>query len=76
MVHTSVALDKLNASASNAVFHTQRTIARDAAKTKQLELWQAVKCIVRIKSWKARERVSWEYVLVQNVNACRNGQFG
>ena len=57
MVHTSVAPDKSNASANNAVFHTHRTGARDAAKTKQFELWQAVKCDVRIKSWKAR--VSW-----------------
>ena len=55
MVHTSVALEKSNASASNAVFHTHRTVARDAAKTRQFELWQAVECDVRIKSWKVRE---------------------
>ena len=56
---TPVLLDKSNASANNAVFHTQRTIAKDADKTKQFELWQAVECDVRIKP------VSWEYVLVQ-----------
>ena len=33
-VHTRVALNK-----SNAVFHTQRTVARNAAKTKRNELW-------------------------------------
>ena len=55
MVHTSDALDKSNASANNAFFHTPNTVARDAAKTKQFELWQAVKCDVRIKSWKVRE---------------------
>ena len=59
MVHTGVAVDKSNASVNNAVFYTQRTVARDADKTKQFDLWQAVKCDVRIKP------VSWEYVLEQ-----------
>ena len=54
-VHTSVALNKSNATTDNAVVHTQRTVARDAAKTNRFELWQAEKCDVRIKSCKARE---------------------
>ena len=41
MVHTSVALNKSNASADNAVFHTAEQFAMDAAKTNRLELWQA-----------------------------------
>ena len=38
-----------------ARFSTPRTVATDAAKTKQFELWQLEKCDVRIKPWKARE---------------------
>ena len=48
-------LDKSSASANHAVFHTQRAVVREAAKTKQFELWQAVKCGLRIKDWEARE---------------------
>ena len=39
MAHTSVALDKANASAVSAVFHTPRAVAMFAAKGKQFELW-------------------------------------
>ena len=55
MVHTSVALNSSNVIADRAVFHTQPTFARDAAKTKLLELWQSETCDVRINLRKARE---------------------
>ena len=55
MVHTSVAFHLSNARANHAVFHTQPAVEREAAKTKQFELWQAVKCGLRIKAWEARE---------------------
>ena len=79
IAHTSVALNKANASADSASSTTPLTrttqlrcgkpptIARDAAKEKQVELWRLEKCDSRIKAWKARE-----IQLVQNVNACRN----
>ena len=31
-----------------------RTVAMNAAKLKQAELWQLKRCDVRVKSWKAR----------------------
>ena len=49
MVNTSVAPDKSDASANYAEFHTQRKFGRDAVKTKQFELGQAVKC--RLITW-------------------------
>ena len=36
-------------------FSTHTPNSCNAAKTKQFELWQAVKCDVRIKSWKVRK---------------------
>ena len=44
-------------------------IERDAANTKQFELWQAATCDVRIKSWNVRESKL-------GVRDCRNGQLG
>ena len=55
MAHTSVALDKTNASADSAVFHTPRGVAMNAAKLNQVELWQLDECDSRIKAWEARE---------------------
>ena len=55
MAHTSVALDKTNASADSAVFHTPRAVAMNGAKGKQFELWQFDECDLRIKAWEARE---------------------
>ena len=55
MAHTSVALNKTNTSADSAAFHTPRTVATDAAETKQFEFGQSEKCDVRIKSGKGRE---------------------
>ena len=46
---------KSNASANHAVSPTQGAAAREAAKTKQLDLWHAVECGLRIKAWEARE---------------------
>ena len=54
VAHSSVALNKSNASADSAVFHALQTVARNATKLKQVELWQLEKCDVRFKSWKAR----------------------
>ena len=43
-------------SANHAVFHTHNEqLQGRQPKTKQFELWQAVTCDVRIKSWKVRE---------------------
>ena len=55
IAHTSVALNKSNASADSAGFHALRTVATDAAKTKQFELWQLEECDLKIKAWEARE---------------------
>ena len=55
MAHTSVALDKTNASADSAVFHTPRAVAMNAAKLKQVELWHLEECDLRIKALEARE---------------------
>ena len=49
------ALDKTNASADSAVFHTSRAVAMNVAKWKQFELWQLEKCDLRIKAWEARD---------------------
>ena len=72
VAHTSLALDKTNASADSAVFHASRAVAMNAAKWKQFELWQLEICDLRIKAWEEIYIFSWIYVLVQNVNACRN----
>ena len=80
IAHNSVVLNKSNASAESAsstsplTRTTQlrcvkpRTVATDAAKVKQVELWRMGKCDLRTKAWEAREK----YVLVQNANACRS----
>ena len=54
MAHTSVALDKTNASADSAVFHSLRAVAMNAAMLKHVELWQLDECDSRIKAWEAR----------------------
>ena len=65
--HTSVALNKANASADSASSTTPltrttqlrcgkpRAVTTDAAKVKQVELWQLEKCDLIIKAWEARE---------------------
>ena len=67
IAHTSVARNKANASADSARFTTPltrttqlrcgkpRTVATDAARVKQVEMWLLEKCDWRIKAWEARE---------------------
>ena len=67
IAHTSVALNKANGSADSASSTTPltrttqlrcgkpRTATTDAAKVKQVELWQLEKCDLRIKAWEARD---------------------
>ena len=67
LAHSSVARTKAKASADSASSTTPltrttqlrcgrpRTVATDAEKVKQVELWQLEKCDLRIKAWEARE---------------------
>ena len=83
IAHTSVALNKANASAVSDSSTTPltrttqltrgkpRTVATDA-KTKQFEVLQLEKCDVRIKSWKARESPLGVRVGAKR-ERCRNG---
>ena len=67
IAHTSVALNKANASTDSASSTTPftrtaqlrcgkpRICATDASKMNQVELWRLEKCDLRIKTWEARE---------------------
>ena len=67
IAHASVARNKANTSADSASSTTPltrttqsrcgkpRAVTTDAAKVKQVELWQLEKCGLRIKAWEARE---------------------
>ena len=65
--HTGVARNKANTSADSASSTTPltrttqltcgkpRVVTTDAAKVKQVELWQLEKCDLRVEGWEARE---------------------
>ena len=75
VAHSSV-LNKSNASADSASSTTllthgkSQTVAMNAAKLRQVELWQVENCDLR-SSLGRQELFSLEH-LVRNVNACRN----